>query len=151
MSSGRLVQRTIAEFDSHEEFAKNIFYHGTSGYIDGALKPSITQSERQVEQRGGGGYGERYWAASVSKSKNKASNFTGQSSYGSVYPVILKKGAHVISRPDIKDAAELEDHIVELWNDGVDAVRIGDWNSEHSEEELAILNPRAAYTYSNSE
>lgn len=150
-TSGMLVHREVAKFDNAQDLSDHIFYHGTSNHVSKGLKPSITMSERDAEQSGGGGYGERYWSISLSKSKEVASNFTGQSSFGTVYPVILKKGANVISRPDIQDAAELDDIIVELWEQGVDAVRIGDWTSEHSEQELAVLNPNAVFKYNASE
>lgn len=149
--SGKLLQREIAKFDSAEQLGEHIFYHGTGGAVSKGLKPSITMSERQAAQNGGGGYGERYFAISVSKSKNIASNFTGQSRFGTVYPVILRKDANVISMPEISDASELEDHIVDLWNRGVDAVKLGDWNSKASEQELAILNPYAVFKYDVSE
>ena len=149
--SGKFIQREIAKFDSAEQLGEHIFYHGTGVYVGKGLRPSITMSERQAEQSGGGGYGERYFAVSVSKSKNIASNFTGQSRYGTVYPVILRKDANVISMPEISDASELEDHIVDLWTRGIDAVKIGDWNSESSEQELAILNPYSVFKYNESE
>lgn len=150
-SSGRIIQREIAQFDSAEEFADNIFYHGTGSFVSGAIKPSITMSEKEAETFGGGGYGQRYWAASVSKSKNIASGFTGMSRSGRLYPVVLKKGATVVSMPEIEDSIELEDIIEDLWNRGVDAVRIGDWSKEFSEQELAILNPKAVFKYDVSE
>ena len=43
--------------------------------------------------------------------------------------------------PGIEDAVELDDVIVDLWNKGIDAVRIGDWGSKYSEQEIVILNP----------
>ena len=69
----------------------------------------------------------------------------------SVYPVILNPQAKVIDRPDLSDSIELEDIIEELWNDNVDAVRLGDWKDDSSEQELAILNPLAISTWSNSD
>lgn len=149
-ASGRVIQREIAKFKSYEDFGENIFYHGTSSYISNNLKPSITMSEREAASNGGGGYGERYWAVSVSRSKNIASNFTGMARSGSVYPVILKKGANVIDMPELSDANELDDVIEKLWTDGVDAVRIGNWDSDNSEQELAVLNPNAIFKYNKS-
>lgn len=141
----------IASFENGKQLKDHLFYHGTGGGVSGALYPSITMSEREAERSGGGGYGERYFAISVSKSKRRASIFSGQSNTISVYPVILNKDAKVIDRPDINDSVELEDIIEELWNDKVDAVRIGDWNDPNSEQELAVLNPQAISTWSSSE
>jgi ABC-type sugar transport system ATPase subunit len=42
---------------------------------------------------------------------------------------------------NIKDSEQLEDHIEQLWNDGVDAVYIGG-----GEQELCIVNPKCAVT-----
>lgn len=134
--------KEILKFDNPQELEQNLFYHG-SGRSIGSLKPSITMTERQAEMFGGGGYGERYWGISLSKDRNMASAFTGQARSGEVAPVILKKGAKVKSMPEIQDAVELEDHIVRLWDEGVDAVKIGDWKSEFSEQELVVLNPKA--------
>lgn len=150
-TSGKLVHREIAKYESAEQFSQNIFYHGTGGYVGRGLKPSITMSEREAESSGGGGYGERYWAISLSSSRNKAAQFVGQSRYGTVYPVVLKSGTNVAVMPEIQDAAELEDMIEDLWERGIDAVKLGDWDSEHSEQEIAILNPRAIFKYDVSE
>lgn len=133
--------KAIKEFSSVEELYKNIFYHGTGGYINKSIRPSIALKRGSFEA--GGGYDEDYYAISVSRSKNIASNFTGMSRYGSVYTIVLRKNARVISLPQIQDSVELEDYIVELWEQGVDAVRLGDWNDWASEQELAILNPHA--------
>lgn len=133
--------RLIKEFDSPEELKEHMFYHGTrSG--DRALYPSITFSEREAERIGGGGYGERYWAISVSKSKRIASRFGGMSNSVSIYPIILAKNA-VVKQMDISDSIELNDYIVDLYNEGVDAVWVGDITEESSEQELAVINPRA--------
>ena len=132
--------KEIRKFASPQEFAEHLFFHGSGGYVSGGLKPgSLLPKHTEF----GGGYGEAYNVISLSKSKNIASNFTGQSSHGQVYPVILRKGAKVISMPDIHDSVELEDILSELWHRGIDAVRIGDWSSEHSEQELCVINPRA--------
>ena len=132
-------------FDSVEELKENIFYHGTGGYIArlSGLRPSSRISKKKDISTLGGGYGERYHTVSLSRSRNVASNFTAQSSSGTVYTVLLKKGANVISMPEVTDSIELEDMIVDLWNRGIDAVKLGDWDSESSEQEIAILNPRA--------
>jgi hypothetical protein len=144
---GNYPQRHIADFESPEEFSQNLFWHGTGGNVSGALKPSMAMPLRDVERMGGGGYGEQYWGTSLSGDKNLASNFTGQSTSGKVYPVILKKGSNVKELPHIQDANELDDIIESLWKDKVDAVKIGDWTSPHSEKELVVLNPKAAWKY----
>lgn len=131
--------RRIAEFDSAEELANHMFYHGTQ-YGGGRLKPSILMSDREIERIGGGGYGEKYWGVSVSKSKRVASNFSIGRSVR-IYPVILVKNAKVKDMPELKDAADLDDCIVDLWKEGVDAVWIGDKN--RGEQELCVLNPAA--------
>lgn len=134
--------RAISEFDNVDELKDHMFYHGTV-YGGEKLKPSITMSERDAERYGGGGYGERYWGISLTKSKKVASHFSGMSNNMKIYPVILLKGAKVIERPDFEDAADLNDHIVELWNDGVDAVWIGKGKQGEGEQELCVINPRA--------
>ena len=55
----------------------------------------------------------------------------------------MKKNAKVKSLPNIEDANELEDILPELWEEGVDAVKIGNWADKFSEQEIAILNPRS--------
>lgn len=130
----------IKEFDSPEELKEHMFYHGTAGGSD-KLKPSITMSDREIERIGGGGYGQKYWSISVSKSKEIASRFAPMSTSVRIYPIILAKNANVIEMPELSDSVELESHITELWEKGVDAVWIGDKNS--GEQELSILNPRA--------
>jgi hypothetical protein len=141
-SSPRTFRQEISRFKNEEELNNNIFYHGTSSG-EKRLKPSIVLRPGTFE---GGGYGEQYWGISLSKSRNIASNFTGSKSYGSVMPVLLKKDAKIKEMPEISDSVELEDHIEELWNSGVDAVKIGDWTKEFSEQEMVILNPKAIVT-----
>lgn len=141
----------IAQYDNADDLRKHLFYHGTGSGVYGALYPSITMSEREAEENGGGGYGERYFAVSVSKSKKKAAAFSGMSRSLSIYHVLLNKDAKVIDRPDLQDSNELEDEIEQLWNDGVDAVRLGDWSEDSSEQELAVLNPIAISTWASSE
>ena len=142
--------RLMAEFDSPEELKAHMFYHGTSNWIDGGLKPSVIRSDNWRGSHGGGGYGLGYWGVSVSRSKRRAANFSGTAHSVSVHPIVLAKSAKVVDRPDYTDAADVEDEIVQLWTDGVDAVRIGKWDSEHSEEELLVLNPRAIADTGNS-
>jgi len=141
----------IASYENAQNLRDHLFYHGTGSGISGGLYPSITMSERDAERYGGGGYGQRYFAVSVSKSKAKASMFSGMSRSVSVYPVLLNQEAKVIDRPDIQDSAELEDEIEQLWDNGVDAVRLGNWDDPASEQELAVLNPYAISTWSDSQ
>lgn len=135
-----VAARRICEFDSPEELKEHMFYHGTV-YGGGKLKPSITMSNRDIERYEGGGYGQKYWGISLTSDKKIASNFSGSHSSIRILPVILVKGATVREMPDLQDAADLEEHIVELWKDGVDAVWIGDKNK--GEKELCVLNPSA--------
>lgn len=141
--------KAIREYDSPEDLQEHVYWHGTGGGISGGLKAGFTQVRNG--SGGGGGYGELYHSISVSKNKNKASNFTANSSYGSVYPVLLRKGASVKEMPEVSDALELEDHLIQFWKDGVDAVKIGKWDSEYSEEELVVLNPKAIILFTKSE
>lgn len=138
-SKGRF-NRAISQFESPEEFADHLFFHGTGGYIPKGLRPGAALPKSAFRS---GGYDEMYHTISLSKSKNTAANFTGDARSGSVYPVILKRGANVIERPDIQDSVELEDELVELWEQGIDAVKIGNWDSKFSEQEIAVLNPKA--------
>lgn len=137
----RAASMAIAQFDSVEELKEHMFYHGSQGGA-GVLKPSITMSDREIERIGGGGYGDKYWGISVSKSKEIASRFSSGSSVR-IYPIILLKDAKVIERPDFSDAWDAGEHIVELWNEGVDAVWIGNGKQGGGEQELLVLNPRA--------
>ena len=132
----------IADFDSPQELKEHMFYHGTANGSD-KLTPSIAMSDRAFNQiGGGGGYGLKYWGISVSRSKKVSSSFSTKP-YVRIYPIILLKDAKVIERPDFTDARDVEDHIVELWNEGVDAVWIGEGKQGKGEQELLILNPRA--------
>ena len=137
----RTASMAIAQFDSVDELKEHMFYHG-SQYGAASLKPSITMSDRDVARYGGGGYGDKYWGVSVSSSKKSASRFS-QGSSVKVYPIILLKDANVIERPDFTDAWDAGEHIIELWEQGVDAVWIGNGKQGGGEQELLILNPRA--------
>lgn len=137
--------RRIAEFDSAEELAEHMFYHG-SQFGGGRLKPSILMSDSEVERIGGGGYGQKYWGISVSRSKRIASNFSTGTSVR-VYPIILVKNAKIKEMPELSDAADLEDYIEDLWEEGVDAVWIGDKN--RGEQELCVINPAAIVNIDN--
>ena len=141
-SGVKMASKAIAEFDSIEELKEHMFYHGTRNGSD-KLKPSIAFSDREFERiGGGGGYGEKYWGISVSKSKRISSNFsTGRGV--NIYPIILLKRAKVVERPDFSDAYDAGEHIVELWDEGVDAVWIGQGKQGGGEQELLILNPQA--------
>lgn len=137
-ASSLAFYREIAKYDTPKDFEKNLFYHGSGGGIS-RLKPSIVLGDTASF---GGGYGEKYWGISLSKDRNIASNFTGQSNFGSVAPVLIKRNAIIKEMPDIKDAAEIEDIIEDLWNEGIDAVIIGNHENENSEKEVVILNPK---------
>jgi hypothetical protein len=132
----------ISDFDNFEDFKSHIYFHGTTNAIDKGLKPSITMTEKQAETYGGGGYGQRYFGISLTKSKKVAESFAGMKSYVNIYPVILKKDAKVISKEDLSDASEVEDIIVDLYNQNVDAVWIGG-----GEQELVVINPYAVSLY----
>lgn len=133
--------REICKYDTPEEFAKNMFYHGSYRTPDN-LKPSVAL---KISNSFGGGSGEQYYGISVSTSKEKASNFTGIANSGSVAPVILKRDAIIKHLPDVGDSNELDDIIIDLWEEGVDAVVLGkSFRNNHGEEEISILNPRCA-------
>ncbi|MBO7735530.1 MAG: hypothetical protein J6S67_23395, partial [Methanobrevibacter sp.] len=141
--------REIANFDSVEDFIDHVFYHGARYGTSGSMKPSITMSDREIERIGGGGYGEKYWAISVTKSKKVAGNFATSMGGGNIYPVLLAKNAKVIEMPNLTDSVDLENYIVDLYEKGIDAVWIGDKNA--GEQELAVINPRALINIGNSE
>lgn len=138
----------ISEFDSPKELSENMFYHGTY-YGGGRLKPSMIMSDREVERIGGGGYGDKYWGISVSKSKEIASRFSGIHEGVFIYPIVLAKNANVKEMPDLNDAADLDDCIIDLWKEGIDAVWIGDKN--HGEQELCVINPKAIVNIDSSD
>lgn len=99
--------RALKEYGSVDEVYDNIYYHGTAGYIHNSLKPSIILPKDSYR---GGGYGQEYYAICVSKSKNRASTFTGSEASGNVYTILLRNGAKVIEMPEIQDSVELEDY-----------------------------------------
>jgi len=135
--SDLFFNKEICKYDNPKDFEDNLYYHG-SGRSISDLKPSISL---KYNNGFGGGSGEQYYAISTSKNREKASNFTGISNSGNVAPIILKRNAVVKIMPEILDANYLDDIITELWEEGVDAVLIGDHSGKHSEQELAILNP----------
>lgn len=138
----------ISEFDSPKELSEHMFYHGTY-YGGGRLKPSMIMSAREVERIGGGGYGDKYWGISVSKSKEIASRFSGIHEGVFIYPIVLAKNANVKEMPDLNDAADLDDCIIDLWKEGIDAVWIGDKN--RGEQELCVINPKAIVNIDSSD
>jgi hypothetical protein len=131
----------LKKFTSPQEIMDNIYWHGSGGGVSGGLQTGFNIVKKGSE--GGGGYGEQYHSISLSKNKNKASNFTGISRFGTVYPILLRKGAKIEEMPHIQDANEIDDILVDLWLRKIDAVKIGNWSNESSEEELVVLNPRA--------
>ena len=142
-SGDNVFHKEVMRFSSPQEFEDNLYYHGTGSAVSGGLKAGYRQVRNGMG--GGGGYGEKYYSISLSKDKNQASNFTGDSYHGTVYPVILKKDASIIEMPQLEDASQLEEILPKLWNRGIDAVKLGDWSTRHSEQELAVLNPRALH------
>ena len=137
-SSGGSAGQEFIEFDSVEEIMDNIFYHGSTSLHKRLKAGSTIKGTYRT-----GGYGEEYHSISLSKSKNVASNFTGMSRSGVVTPILLRKGANVIEMPEIQDSMELEEILPQLWEQKVDAVKIGNWDKEFSEQELVVLNPKA--------
>lgn len=144
-----IAAREIANFDTFEDFMNHVFYHGARYGTSGRMQPSITMSDREVGRIGGGGYGEKYWAISITKSKKVAGNFATSMGGGNIYPVLLAKNVKVIEMPELTDSADLDDHIVDLYEKGIDAVWIGDKNA--GEQELAVINPRALINIGSSE
>lgn len=130
--------KEISKYDTPEEFAENLFYHGSANSISN-LKPSIILKLREDF---GGGSGDQYYGVSLSRDRNIASGFTGNARSGNVAPVLLKRGANVIKMENIKDSIEINDIITDLWTQNVDAVIIGDHTKEHSEQEIVVLNTR---------
>jgi hypothetical protein len=135
-----LFQKEISKYDTPKEFSDNLFYHGSGRHIS-YLKPSVVLKN---SEHFGGGHEEQFYGISLSKDREIASNFTGNSSSGNVASVLLKRGTIIKKLPNISDANELDDIIEDLWTEGVDAVLIGDHEHSHSEKELVVLNPRCA-------
>ena len=149
--SGQITaKKLIREFGSVEELKSHMFWHGARTSVLKGLKPSILFSEEEAGTRGSGGYGERYWAISITKSKRVAGTFaTAMEGKGVIHPVLLVKGANVIEMPELTDSADLDEHIVDLYERGVDAVWIGD--KDAGEQELAVINPRAIVNLGQTE
>lgn len=133
----------IQSYTDPQDLAAHTYWHGSGGGFSGGLSPSISQPRFDTNSAGGG-YDQKYWGISVSKSKNVASKFTGNNRYGTVYMVLLHKDAKVKEMSHLSDAVELEDHIVSLWEEGVDAVLLNQ-EGDFSEKELVILNPHAVW------
>lgn len=143
-ASSKASSIEFAKYTDINDLMDNIYYHGSISSHDN-LKAGSTLPESART----GGYGQEYHSISLSKSKNIASNFASMGQKGTVTPVLLKKGAKVIEMPEIEDSIELEDVLPELWEQKVDAVKIGDWDIEkvgYGEQEIVILNPRAIAT-----
>jgi len=138
LNSPLFFNKEIAKFESPDELKKNLFYHGSGGGI-GELKPSISLSYVPFP---GGGYEQKYWGISLSKDREVASSFTGNSHNGSVAPVVVRRDAVIIEMPNFTDAIEIEDIIESLWDKGIDAVLIGNHDKHNSEKEIVILNPK---------
>lgn len=137
----------IDEFSSAEELRDHVYYHGTSRYIQGGLKPGAYI--KGIESGGGnGGFGLAYHTISLTKNKKIASNFSGNSNQLTIHPVLVKKHATIVSMPETPDAEALENKIIDLWQQQIDAVKISDWNHPTSEQELCVLNPRALILFS---
>jgi hypothetical protein len=130
--------KEIAKYNTLEDFSENLFYHGSSRPVYD-LKPSIIL--KSVDHFGGG-EDRKYFGISLSRSRDIASNFTGVANHGNVAPVLIKRGSVIKKMPEIQDACELDDIIIDLWTDGVDAVIIGDHIDGNSEKEVVILNPK---------
>lgn len=124
----------LKKFDNIEDLRNHIYYHGTGTSVRG-LRTGGSLPSKAFR---GGGYEDLLHSISLSKDKNLASNFTGDSRYGNVYPVLVKKNARILNMEGkVKDSNELEDSIPKLWEHNIDAVWIGG-----GEQELAVLNPK---------
>ena len=143
-SSNGDPQQELAKFNNVDEIMENLYYHGST-----SLHKNLKAGSTIGEAYRGGGYGQEYHSISLSKSKNVASNFSSMASNGVVTPVLLKKGANVIEMSEIEDSIEIEDILPELWEQKIDAVKIGEWDSEYSEQELVVLNPNAITVLEN--
>jgi hypothetical protein len=140
---GYLAIQEICKFSSPKELMDNIYWHGTSHYLDAIKAGAFVRGDK------GSGYDFELHTISVTKSKKVASIFaTVQSNSGMIYPVLLKKGATLEPMPDLSDSIELEEMLLDLYTKKVDAVKLSDWNKEHSEQEVAIFNPSSAISFS---
>ena len=129
--------KEIAEFDNVNELRDHLFWHG-SQHAQRCLTPSMAKSEKWAETYGGGGYGDRYYAISLTKRKKTASNFA-MNSRPYIHPIILAKDAVVKDMEGkISDSYELNEIIVDLYDEGVDAIWIGG-----GEDELCVINPHS--------
>lgn len=127
--------KELQKFDSIDELRNHIYYHGTGTSVSKGLRPGGSLPKSAFRS---GGYEDMLHTISLSKDKNMASNFTGDSRYGNVYAVLLKKNARVLNMEGkVKDSCELEEFIDKLWEHNIDAVWIGG-----GEQELAVLNPK---------
>ena len=147
-----IALKLIAEFDTLDEFKAHMYWHGTGNWLRAkGLVPSVAKGKTWAELNGGGGYGKTYWGISVAKTKRAASTF-GDHRNGdtTIYPMVVARNANIVDRPDYADAADVEKDIEKLWNEGVDAVRIGDWD-QYSEKELLVLNPNILCNIGNGD
>lgn len=125
----------LSKFDSADELREHMYYHG-SGTSMSVLKPGAVLPKDSFR---GGGYEDMQHTISLSKSKQKASVFTGEKRTGTVFPVLLRKNSRVIDMSGkVQDAMDLEEFLPKLWEANIDAVWIGG-----GEEELVVLNPRS--------
>jgi hypothetical protein len=138
-SSSRQLTEVVSKFNSVDELIDNMYFHGTNGYVSKGLNAGSAFGEKHPR---GGGSGQIQHTISITKSKNIALIFATIQSRGIIYPVILKKDSNIIAMPEIEDAFELENMLPDLWLKEIDGVKIGNWNSKHSEQELVILNPK---------
>lgn len=128
------MRQEIQKFDSIDDLRNHIYYHGSGTSMKG-LRAGASLPKNAFR---GGGYAELQHSISLSKDKNLASEFTGDRTSGTVYPVLLKKNARVLNMEGkVGDAVELEDYMSYLWEHDIDAVWIGG-----GEKELVVLNPR---------
>lgn len=125
----------IDDYSSLKDLNDHIYFHGTTNYIPtGLLRPGAIVKNTKL----GGGYGDALHTISLTKSKKVASTFQGSETSVSIYEVLLLKNSRIINMEGkITDSNELEDYIVELWENKIDGVWIGG-----GEQELAILNPK---------
>jgi hypothetical protein len=133
----------INKFSSAKEFEEHMYWHGSGGGVSGGLIPGY----KVAAQNRGSGHDFTLHTVSLSKSKKRASIFSGQSNGVMIYPVLLRATSKVKEMPEIQDSVELEQDenefkLAELWKEQFDAVKIGDWSDYASEMELVVINPR---------